>query len=67
VEKTTDKSRFENRPKKEDLVFGTTMADHMLMVEWDLENGWGAPKIVPYQNLSISPAASSLHYGEFRV
>lgn len=65
VEKTSDKSRFEKRPKKEDLVFGTTMSDHMLTVEWDLKNGWSAPKIIPYQNLSISPAASSLHYGKW--
>ena len=64
VEKTTDKTRFENRPNKEDLVFGTTMSDHMLTVEWDLKNGWGSPKIIPYQNLSISPAASGLHYGK---
>jgi branched-chain amino acid aminotransferase len=63
VEKTTDTTQFEHRPKKEDLVFGTTISDHMLMVEWEKEKGWGAPRIVPYQNLSISPAASSLHYG----
>jgi hypothetical protein len=63
VEKTTDKTKFEHRPKKEDLVFGTTLSDHMLMVEWEKEKGWAAPRIVPYQNLSISPAASSLHYG----
>jgi len=63
VEKATDKSKFESRPKKEDLVFGSTMSDHMLTIEWNKTNGWEAPKIVPYQNLSISPAASSLHYG----
>jgi hypothetical protein len=63
VHKTTDPSRFENRPKKEDLKFGTTMSDHMLTIEFDKENGWGAPQIIPYQNLSISPAASCLHYG----
>ena len=39
------------------------MSDHMLMVEWTTQDGWAAPKIVPYQNLSLSPAASCLHYG----
>jgi branched-chain amino acid aminotransferase len=63
IEKTQDKSSFENRPKKEDLVFGSTMSDHMLMIEWETVNGWGVPRIVPYQNLSLSPGASSLHYG----
>lgn len=65
IEKTIDNSNFEKCPVKEDLTFGTTMADHMLTVEWTTENGWAAPKIVPYQNLSLSPAASSLHYGTF--
>eukprot|EP00542_Grammatophora_oceanica_P022296 CAMPEP_0194042572 /NCGR_PEP_ID=MMETSP0009_2-20130614/14332_1 /TAXON_ID=210454 /ORGANISM="Grammatophora oceanica, Strain CCMP 410" /LENGTH=395 /DNA_ID=CAMNT_0038686465 /DNA_START=216 /DNA_END=1400 /DNA_ORIENTATION=+ len=62
VEKTRDRSRFENMPAKEELTFGTTFSDHMLTIEF--ENGaWHAPKIVPYQNLSLSPAATSLHYG----
>ena len=56
-------SRIENRPAKEDLAFGTTISDHMLMVEWEKEGGWKTPRIVPYQDLKISPAASSLHYG----
>jgi branched-chain amino acid aminotransferase len=63
VERTADLARFEGRPAKEDLVFGRTFSDHMLAVEWNVEQQWGDPKIVPYQNLSISPAASCLHYG----
>jgi branched-chain amino acid aminotransferase len=63
VERTTDPSRFENRPPKEELQFGTTMSDHMLTVEWTKEGGWEAPKIIPYQDLRISPASSCLHYG----
>lgn len=35
----------------------------MLTIEWNKQVGWESPKIVPYQNLSISPAASCLHYG----
>ena len=54
------------RPKtpKEKLTFGTTLSDHMLMIRWDRKKSWGAPAIVPYQDLSLSPAASALHYGE---
>lgn len=58
-----DDTNFKNQPKKEDLAFGQTMSDHMLMVPWDEKNHWGAPKIVPYGDLSIAPAASCLHYG----
>lgn len=65
VEKTTDNSRFESCPVKEKLDFGHTFADHMLMAEWEInKGGWQTPRIVPYQDLKISPAASSLHYGK---
>ncbi len=63
IEKTTDAVRFENKPKKEELQFGQTISDHMLIIEWDKDNQWSAPKIVPYQDLKISPAASCLNYG----
>jgi hypothetical protein len=26
-------------------------------------NSWGAPRIVPFHDLTLSPAASVLHYG----
>jgi branched-chain amino acid aminotransferase len=58
-----DASDFENRPAKEDLVFGTTLTDHMLMIDWNVDSKWGDPRIVPYQDLKLSPAASCLHYG----
>ena len=64
VEIKNDRSDFEKRPKKEKLCFGNTFTDHMLTIEWDTENGWSAPMILPYQDLKISPAATSLHYGE---
>jgi len=39
------------------------MADHMLIAEWTLKNGWDVPSIVPYGPLAIPPSASVLHYG----
>lgn len=45
------------------LVFGKQMADHMLVAEWTLENGWDIPSIVPFGPLAIPPSASVLHYG----
>lgn len=50
------------KQKREDLKFGQSFSDHMFEVDWDVKEGWGQPKIVPYGNLSISPAASVLHY-----
>lgn len=63
IEKTTDTSKFQNRPKNDDLQFGHTISDHMLVIEWNREDKWSAPKIVPYQDLKISPAATCLNYG----
>ncbi|XP_065176969.1 branched-chain-amino-acid aminotransferase-like [Sycon ciliatum] len=42
--------------------FGHTFSDHMLQVAWNSADGWGSPQIVPYGNLSLSPAAPALHY-----
>ncbi len=44
-------------------VFGRTFTDHTLEIDWDSQHGWHAPKISPFGNLSLHPAASSLHYG----
>ncbi|XP_064399610.1 branched-chain-amino-acid aminotransferase-like [Halichondria panicea] len=45
-----------------DIVFGKNFSDHMLIASWTKEEGWMKPKIVPYGNLSLSPALSALHY-----
>jgi len=64
IEPNHDESRFANTmPSKEDLKFGTIFSNHMLMIEWHRETKWCAPKIVPFQDLKLSPAATSLHYG----
>ncbi|BCR87562.1 branched-chain amino acid aminotransferase, cytosolic [Aspergillus chevalieri] len=36
--------------------------DHMLTVRWTVETGWQTPEIRPFENLSIPPTASCLHY-----
>ncbi|KAM3568531.1 hypothetical protein VYU27_009343, partial [Nannochloropsis oceanica] len=48
-------------PQKE-LVFGKVFSDHMLEIDWDDEKGWHPPRISPFHPLSLSPAASVLHY-----
>ena len=64
IEHKTDRSDFEKRPEKENLSFGSTFTDHMLTIEWDTRDGWSSPKILPFQELKLHPAATSLHYGE---
>lgn len=57
----TQKPRKKPDPN-ETLVFGKTFTDHMLMVEWTEQAGWSRPRIQPFQNLTLHPACSALHY-----
>lgn len=43
--------------------FGANPTDHIFLA--DYKNGeWGTPRIVPFQDLSLSPVALCLHYGQ---
>jgi len=60
IEKTTtSKTKYTDKSK---LLFGSTFTDHMLEVDWDNDNGWTAPRITPFQNLSLHPGSSCMHY-----
>jgi branched-chain amino acid aminotransferase len=45
------------------LEFGKYISDHMLLVEYD-RGQWNNPAVVPFADISMSPAALSLHYGQ---
>jgi len=45
------------------LEFGKYIADHMLVCDY-AGGEWKQPQIVPYANLSLSPSALALHYGQ---
>jgi branched-chain amino acid aminotransferase len=55
---TTPKELIPN----DELVFGKHFTDHMLSLEWTATDGWQAPRITPYQNLSLDPATCVFHY-----
>ncbi len=55
------------RPKPGDeskLVFGKTFTDHMFITQYKVGQGWLDPRVVPYHNLTMDPAAMVLHYGQ---
>lgn len=57
-----EKSRI-NELDRRNIQFGKMYADHMLVA--DYENGeWKQPEIVPFDNLSLSPATTFMHYGQ---
>ena len=47
----------------ENLQFGKTFTDHMFVADY-ADGKWGDFQIVPYGEISVSPAISSLHYGQ---
>lgn len=46
------------------LPFGRYFTDHMLVMEYTPEKGWGDPVIEPYRRLSLDPASLVFHYGQ---
>jgi branched-chain amino acid aminotransferase len=52
------------RPNDAELVFGRVFTDHMALAEWTDTGGWSDPRVVPYGNFSLDPAAAVLHYGQ---
>jgi len=62
VVKKTENSRI-NEVDLTNVQFGKNYSDHMLIAYY--ENGeWKQPEIVPYDNLSLSPATTFMHYGQ---
>jgi branched-chain amino acid aminotransferase len=46
------------------LEFGKHFSDHMLICDYHDADGWQEPQIVPFANLSLSPATMAFHYGQ---
>ena len=60
--KKVENSRL-NQVDFSDIHFGKIYSDHMLIACY--ENGtWGQPEIMPFHNLSLSPATTFIHYGQ---
>ena len=47
----------------DNLPFGKLFSDHMFTMDFDNGN-WSKPRIMPYGNISLSPANSAIHYGQ---
>ena len=44
--------------------FGKYYTDHMVICDWDEQNGWGTPELVPYGPITLDPATAVFHYGQ---
>jgi branched-chain amino acid aminotransferase len=55
---------LKQKPDQDHLEFGQHFTDHMFLLDYNLEEGWHDPRIVPYGPLVLDPAAMVLHYGQ---
>ena len=61
VKKTTESRIAQMDPAN--IQFGKVYSDHMLVAYYE-DGEWKQPEIVPYANLSLSPATTFIHYGQ---
>ena len=52
------------KPDQSKLGFGQYFTDHMFIMDYETGKGWYDPRIIPYQNLSLDPAAKVFHYAQ---
>lgn len=60
--KKTESSKLNSFNPKQ-IPFGKVFTDHMLICDYK-DGAWQTPEIIPFGNISVSPALSSLHYGQ---
>ena len=54
----------EKPAKGQKLGFGKIFTDHMFVMNYTEGKGWHDARVVPFQNISLSPAAMVYHYGQ---
>ncbi|WAH35273.1 branched-chain amino acid aminotransferase [Alicyclobacillus dauci] len=52
------------KPQANALGFGKYFTDHMFVMDYVIDKGWYDPRIIPFQNISLHPAAKVFHYGQ---
>lgn len=52
------------KPDIDSLGFGKYFSDHMFMMDYCDEKGWHDARIVPFDNISLSPATMVFHYAQ---
>ena len=59
----THPQEYKEKTESSKLGFGKIFTDHMFIMDYSTEEGWHDARIVPYGNISLSPASTTLHYG----
>jgi len=62
--KVVKKDVMGTMPPVEQLGFGEYFTDHMFTMDYDPKKGWNNPRVIPYNEFCLFPAAMVLHYGQ---
>ena len=57
-------TNYKEKPAGPDIPFGVFTTDHMFLMNYDREQGWHDPRIVPYAPFQMDPACMVLHYAQ---
>lgn len=58
------KTTLKEKPSFDQLEFGRNFTDHMFVMDYTDGIGWHDARIVPYQPITLDPAAMVFHYGQ---
>lgn len=59
-----EREELKVKPDSAALGFGKYFSDYMFEMDYHADLGWHDPRIVPYQPLTLDPAAMVFHYGQ---
>ena len=62
--KITNTACKKQKPDLASLGFGKYFTDHMFLMDYTKGKGWHDARIVPFGDISLSPAAMVFHYGQ---
>ncbi len=57
-------SNLKEKPDVSKIGFGTHFTDHMFEMTYTEDKGWHNPQIIPFSDITISPANATIHYGQ---
>ena len=55
---------LKEKPDVSKIGFGTHFTDYMFEMDYSKEKGWHDARILPYADIKVSPANTTLHYGQ---
>ncbi len=62
--KVNKSKNLKEKVKSSQLGFGQVFTDHMFKIKYHSDKGWYNAEIIPYGDISLSPAATVFHYGQ---